>query len=381
VGILVRTSLWGGLETHALDLARVLHARGRQPVLLCGDERTAQLFRSRLDGDIPVVALPQYSSRSWMRMGRALRRLDLGACVFEKGALHAGGLAFDLVARAACSRLIAIQQLAPPELPPPSERRVWGIRSPNLWRRRMVWRGRLRSLVPNVTVCVSDAVAERLRRDFRFPPSRLVIIRNGVDVERYREDADARRRLRAEWNIPPDAVLFGTVSRLVPEKGLDLCLEAFRRQAAPAGRPTRLVIVGDGPDRARLEGLVRELDVEGQVLFAGFRTDVPSVLSALDVLVLSSRLEGLPLTVLEAMSVGRPVIATRVDGTPEIFTTDDLGWLIDADDPEQLAHAMRRAASRTPEQVERMREATRRHVAERFNASREYGRIEELIDA
>ena len=381
MGILVRTSLWGGLETHALDLARVLQERGRQPVLLCGDERTAELFRRRLDGDVPIVALPQYGSRSWVGLGRALRNLRLDACLFEKGALHAGGLAFDVVARATCRRLIAIQQLAPPELPSPSTRRVLGVPSPNVWRRRMVWRGRLRSVFPNVTVCVSDAVAERLRHDYRFPPRRLITIRNGVDVDRYREDPDARRRLRAEWGIPRGAVLFGAVSRLVPEKGLDLFLEALRRVAADAGpHPMRVVIVGDGPDRARLQAMAQQFDLERRVLFAGFRADVPAVLSAIDVLVLSSRLEGLPLTVLEAMSVGRPVVATRVNGTPEIFTATDLGWLVDADDPEQLARALRDAASRTADHVERMREATRRHVVERFNARREYARIDALIE-
>jgi glycosyltransferase involved in cell wall biosynthesis len=381
VGILVRTSLWGGLERHALDLARILQHRGRQPVMLCGDDRTAEMFRRELDGSIPVESVPQYGAKAWLTLARALHRLDLDACIFEKGALHAGGLAFDAVARLTCRRLIAIQQLAPPALPARSTRRVFGIPSPNLWRRRMIWRGKLRSLFPNVTVCVSDAVAERLRQDYRFPARRLVTIRNGVDVDRFQEDAEARLRLRAEWQIPRDALLFGAVSRLVPEKGIDLCLEAFQTvRQDPTLRPMRLVIVGDGPERPRLEQTARQLGLSDCVLFAGFRADMPAVLSSIDVLVLSSHLEGLPLTVLEAMSVGRPVIATQVSGTPEIFTRANLGWLVRPNDAEQLAQALRAATRQTEGELSEMRAAARGHVVERFNAFREYARIETLID-
>jgi glycosyltransferase involved in cell wall biosynthesis len=339
------------------------------------------MFRRELDGSVPVESVPQYAAKAWLALARALRRLDLDACIFEKGALHAGGLAFDAVARLTCRRLIAIQQLAPPALPPPSTRRVFGIRSPNLWRRRMIWRGKLRSLFPNTTVCVSDAVAERLRQDYGFPARRLVTIRNGVDVDRFREDVEARHRLRAEWQIPPDALLFGAVSRLVPEKGTDLCLEAFRKlREDQTLRPSRLVIVGDGPERPRLEQTARQFGLSECVLFAGFRADMPAVLSSIDVLVLSSHLEGLPLTVLEALSVGRPVIATQVSGTPEIFTNANLGWLVRPNDTEQLARALRAATCQTDEEFTGMRAAARRHVVERFNAFREYARIETLIE-
>jgi glycosyltransferase involved in cell wall biosynthesis len=245
-----------------------------------------------------------------------------------------------------------------------------------------VWRGRLRSVFPNVTVCVSDAVAERLREDYRFPPGRLITVRNGVDTERFREDVAARARLRLEWGVPEGRVLFGAMCRLVPEKGIDLCVQAFRRVCDDTARDSiQLVVVGDGPERPRLEQMVQQLGLGDRVRFTGFRADTPAVLSAIDVLVLSSYLEGLPLTVLEALSVGRPVIATRVFGTPEIFTRDDLGWLVDPGDVGGLADAMRLAADASLRQLAQMRSAARLQAVERFDASKAYLQLVSAIEA
>jgi len=378
VGIAVESSWWGGLETHALDLAKVLTARGHHPVIICSNAHTQALFGSRAGFELATI--PPFASSGVVTLLRALRNLRLDACVFEKGTLHAASLAFDLAARLACRRYIAVQQLAPPVLPDPSTRRILGVLSPSLWRRQMVWSGWSRSLVPQMTVCVSDAVGAALRDDYHFPARKLVTIRNGVDIERFRNDAVAAMKLREEWQVADSEVLFGAVCRLVPEKGLDVCLQAFQRVAGTISKPTRLVVVGDGPERQTLEGLAERLGLRERVRFAGFRRDVPQVLSALDYLVLSSRMEGLPLIVVESLAVGRPVIATRVAGTPEIFTRSDIGWLVSPGDVNELAHAMGEAAMQSPEQVGVMRAAARQHAVDRFNAFHEYARIASLAE-
>jgi glycosyltransferase involved in cell wall biosynthesis len=379
VGIAVESTLWGGLESHVLDLAHVLAARGHHPVIICSNTHTLELFQRR--ATFEVVAIPPFTASGVVGLWRALRALKLGACVFEKGTLHAGSFVFDAAAWLACGRYITIQQLAPPVLPSPSRRRVLGVTSPSLWRRRMIWDGWLRSLVPQVTVCVSDAVAVALRDDYNFPPRKLVTVRNGVDVDRFRDDQVAALRLRAEWQVPASCILFGAVCRLVPEKGLDLCLQAFRRVLDGVGPSTYLVVVGDGPERDGLERLAERLGLWHRVRFAGFRTDVPEVLSALDYLVLSSRMEGLPLIVVESLAVGRPVIATRVAGTPEIFTRDDIGWLVSPDNVAELANAMQEAATQSSSQVRLMRDAARRHAVDCFNAFHEYERIASLLES
>jgi glycosyltransferase involved in cell wall biosynthesis len=245
----------------------------------------------------------------------------------------------------------------------------------------MVWRGYLRSLLPQTTVCVSDAVSVALHKDYRFADRNLVTVRNGVDIDRFRENPDARALIRTEWGVPETAVLFGAVCRLVPEKGLDVCLEAFRRMTTVAATPSYLVVVGEGPQRPALEALSLALGLADRVRFAGFRSDVPGVLSALDFLVLPSRLEGLPLIVLESLAVGRPVIATRVAGTPEILTRDDVGWLVAPGDVGELTHALQDAALQSPERVEAMRTAARQHAVGQFNASQQYAKIALILEA
>jgi glycosyltransferase involved in cell wall biosynthesis len=379
IGIAVESSLWGGLETHALDLASVIAARGHHPIILCSNSHTLELFRAKTELDLALM--PSFSTSGTLVLFRAFRALALDGCIFEKGTLHAASLAFDVAARLACGRYVTVQQLVPPVLPDRSSRRVLGVPSPNVWHRRMVWRAWSRSIFPNVTVCVSEAVSAALRNDYRFDSAKLLTVRNGVDVDRFRDNPAAARSIREQWHVPDSALVFGAVCRLVPEKGLDVCLEAFRRLTETTERPVRLVIVGDGPERPALEALTARLDLGDHVRFEGFRRDVPEVLAALDLLVLSSRgLEGLPLIVVEALAVGRPVIATRVAGTPEIFTREGLGWLVTPDDPSGLADAMRHAAAEPPERIQAMRAASRQQAVERFDASKEYGRIASLID-
>jgi glycosyltransferase involved in cell wall biosynthesis len=233
----------------------------------------------------------------------------------------------------------------------------------------------MRSVLPHTTVCVSDAVAAALRNDYHFPARKLLTVHNGVDVDRFVDHPEAAKQLRAAWGIPATAVVFGAVCRLVPEKGLDVCLNAFRRVNTITTHPPYLVVVGDGPERQDLESMASRLEIQDRVRFTGFSTDVPAVLSALDYLVLSSRMEGLPLIVVESLAVGRPVIASRIAGTPEILTRDDIGWLVQPGDVNGLAQAMHQAATRSPEQVRQMRAAARQHAVELFNAQHEYGRI------
>lgn len=376
IGIAVETSWWGGLESHAVDLAAVLAAEGHEVLVVCSNPHTSRLFAAR--SPFEVVTFPAFGGSSVVTLLRALRALGLDACVLEKGTLHAASVSFDLAARLACRRYITIQQLSPPPIPPPSRRRRFGVPSPSLWRHRMVWRGWLRSVFPHTTVCVSDAVAASLAGDYGFPAGKLLTVRNGVDVQRFVDDEAAARRLRAAWQVPDGTFLFGAVCRLVPEKGVDICLDAFREVVGTTPTPVRLVVVGDGPERAALESRAERLGLTGSVHFAGFHDNVPAILAAIDCLVLSSRMEGLPLTVAESLSVGRPVIASRVAGTPEIITSDEIGWLVTPGDVGELGRSMREAAIRTPERVACMQASARSHAVAHFNSRDAYRRIASL---
>ena len=142
------------------------------------------------------------------------------------------------------------------------------------------------------------------------------------------------------WGLSNEEVVLGIVGRLEPEKDHRTLLRAFQaliahRQAA------RLLIVGDGSLRRELEAQCRALEIEGNVTFLGARADIPQVLAAFDVFVLSSVQEGVPLSVVEAMGAGKPVIATDVGGLRLLVRPNVNGLLVPPADPVALEAAMR----------------------------------------
>ena len=195
-----------------------------------------------------------------------------------------------------------------------------------------------RLLSPFITefVTVSRDLARWLVEEVRVPARKVRTIYNGVDTERYAlgDRAAARRALR----IPPDCTVAGTVGRLDPVKDQVGLIRAFA-QVANKG-PSVLVIAGDGPSRRQLEALVGELALGDRVRLLGERDDVPLILRALDIFVLSSIGEGISNAILEAMATGLPVIATRVGGNSELVRDGLTGRLIEPRSPEALAEAL-----------------------------------------
>jgi glycosyltransferase involved in cell wall biosynthesis len=170
------------------------------------------------------------------------------------------------------------------------------------------------------------------------PSARLRIIPNGVDVRRFRPGDRARERARLGLPAGP---LFGTAGRLFPEKRQQDLLHAL---AAVRGRlpGAHLVFVGDGPERTRLESLAAALGQSAAVTFAGWQTDTAPWLAALDVFLLCSETEALPLAVLEAMASGVPVITTPVGDLPQVVRGGRDGMHVPVGDIEALAAAMGR---------------------------------------
>jgi glycosyltransferase involved in cell wall biosynthesis len=155
------------------------------------------------------------------------------------------------------------------------------------------------------------------------------------------------------------------VGCLAPRKDQGVLLEALALLAAGGAR-VRAALVGDGPDRAALEAQARRLGLESRVRFLGERADIELLLPAMDVFVLSSREEGIPNALLEAMAAGLPAVATAVVGTPEVMQDGETGWLVPARDPRALATALGDALAR-PEEARRRAAAARRAVEERMS--------------
>jgi glycosyltransferase involved in cell wall biosynthesis len=197
---------------------------------------------------------------------------------------------------------------------------------------------RAASVIVDRIVGVSEAMTEALHRHLRIPRRKLYTIANGVESSSGTSAADRVRALE-RLQLPDGARLVGTASRLVWEKGLSHLLEAWNvvRQAEPNAV---LLIAGDGPERTALEALTDSLALRSHVRFLGMRDDVAALLSSLDVFVMPSVSEGLPMALLEAMAVGRPIVATNIGGMPDALAAGEAGLIVPPADPAALATAI-----------------------------------------
>jgi glycosyltransferase involved in cell wall biosynthesis len=206
---------------------------------------------------------------------------------------------------------------------------------------------------------VSEVVASTLIRS-GVPLSRMALVRNGVNLERFR---NADPALRRELGVSHRTV--GFVGRLVPAKGGDVFLRAAQRVLS-AYPDVTFVMVGEGPAREEWEGLAWQLGIDGNVVFTGSRKDMPEVYASLDVMVLPSLIEAMPMSVLEAMAASRPVIATRVGAVPKLVIHGETGLLLEPGDADGLTTSILRVL-RDPELARRLGESGHAHVAQHFS--------------
>jgi sugar transferase (PEP-CTERM/EpsH1 system associated) len=165
--------------------------------------------------------------------------------------------------------------------------------------------------------------------------SRITVIPNGVDSERFAPREQTKSACRAVLGLPPNSFLVGTVGRLVAIKDQALLIRAAKA-LADRGRDVSVAIAGDGPERSNLAALAAQLSFSGHVHFLGASKNVPEFLNALDVFVLPSVSEGMSNTLLEAMSCGLPTVATSVGGNPELIENQVSGLLFPMGDTAQL---------------------------------------------
>lgn len=216
-------------------------------------------------------------------------------------------------------------------------------------------------------IAVSAEVAASIRShaDPRIP---VEVVLNGVDVERFRRDATDPAAVRARWGIPPGAPVVGTVAVFRVQKRLQDWLQGARL-LLDRHPEIHFLLVGDGPEREELVALSRSLGLDGRVHFTGLQEDVRPFLAAMDVYLMSSLFEGLPVAMLEAMAMRCAVVATSVGGIPEVVRAEENGFLVEPGRPESLAEATS-ALLTTPERLRCIGEAARHTVAEHFSMRR-----------
>jgi glycosyltransferase involved in cell wall biosynthesis len=320
-----------------------------------------------VEGELRAAGIPVHS----FAIGRRLGTLRTVAAMFEAArALRAGR--FDIVhgyqwRPALVSTLVG--RLAGVPLLLASKRSLTGDDK----RARFAWR----LIARGVDTLVVNAEALRVEGEAQGLPARWACIPNGVDAEWFR-DVPSVTQARGALGLDPRRPVVGTVGRLEPRKGHELLLEAARIILARSnGLHPQFLIVGDGGLRDKLGAEATALGLGDSVHFAGTIADVRTPLAAMDIFVLPSHAEGMSNALLEAMAVGRPVVATAAGGTREVCDPDRTGVLVPPGDAERLATVVLELLLDRP-RAGRLAEAAQRDVTERFSTRTAVARLEAL---
>lgn len=338
-----------------------------------------------------VVGMPQdegnVQPEDFAAQGVAFHRLELASGFSVSALTKLRRLLSDVQilhmhgARAALFGRVALLSI-PKGRRPHSVYSIHGFAAPHYpFPRRQILLGIERLLAPATDwwICVSHAESEALLSAGIVDPRRVQVIWNGIDTSRFTPERASRSEIREELALPADAYVATTICRLFRPRDFGTLLTAFRDVTLQI-ESAHLVIVGDGPLRAQVESQVQALQLGSNVHLLGMRRDIPGLLQASDVLVLSSRgWEGLPLTVLEAMASALPVVASDVGGTREAVQHGETGYLYSPGDAAQLASLLLRLARDPVLGAELGRKGLAR-VREHFNVARMVGETAALYE-
>jgi glycosyltransferase involved in cell wall biosynthesis len=226
-------------------------------------------------------------------------------------------------------------------------------------------------------VAVSPEVRDDLVSLGVAPREKFRVIRLGIELDRrVTAGENGRAELRRMMGIPQERFMVGWVGRMTAVKRMDDVLSAFQRLDAQ-GVDACLCLVGDGPDRADAERKAHRLGIMRRCLFLGYQNDVAPFFAAFDVFLLPSGNEGTPVTTIEALAGGRPVVATRVGGVPDVVREGEDGFLVEPGAVDELADRLARLAA-DPQLRERMGQAGRARVLERYSVQRLLSEMDSL---
>lgn len=352
----------GGAEEHILTLLGGLDRKYFRLHLVCPPETEA-----RLKPDVPtdVELIPLALSRP-TQVGAAYR---LARMIRERGVkiLHSHQFYASLFASpvGAMCRVPVI------------------LETPHL---RESWRkGRIKSSFAvdrfvgrfvDYYIAVSHANARYLVESKRLPKKKVVVIHNGCDLRRFNSGRQSGEAVRKDLGLSESDPMMVLVGRLEPQKGHRVLLDAFVKVHSEFPR-ARLVCVGEGSLREELEERTAGLGLAEAVRFVGFQSNVPAWLAAADLMVLPSFFEGLPIVAIESLAAGRPVVATAVDGTPEVVVNGKTGFTVPPGDAPALGAALL-CLIRDADLRQTMGREGRRWVAEHFTQELQIRRTQEL---
>lgn len=378
--VLPKATAFGGLERHLLDLLQRLPEQLQPRMIICFDQ---DIITARMDQDqreqvaVRCVKEPQ-SLWDWLRI---MREHDPDIIVFHYSWIKAFPWQAPVAATlAGIRRRISIQQLLPTPLPPPVQgksprdrlRRMIGRRARDILKAKIS--ARVSAFLFSTTVCVSSAVRDTLVKIYGVSPRKTVVIFNGVSTLTFTPSPTEGAAVRARLDIAPEDFLLVCIARLVAEKGVDVVIRAVS-EVLRQGVNCKCIILGDGPHKEKLVQKVHSEGLSDHVFFEGFQHDVRSYLQAASAFILTSRIEGLPISVLEAMACGLPCIVTNVGGNAEAVKDQVTGLVIPPSSVEAAANAILYLAT-NPDKRAGMAGKAREEVKRSFDVE---DRMAELI--
>lgn len=232
-------------------------------------------------------------------------------------------------------------------------------------------------------VCVSHTCAHDLMKlSWKLDSTKVLAIQNGIDPSPFLKDEGSAVSTRASREqLFGEQIagkrIFGTIGRLAEVKNYRRLIEAFALSCQSEPN-IALVLIGTGPMEQELKALVKTLDLERQVVFLGYRKDIPSLLQNLDVFVLISLREGFGLALAEAMASGLPALVSNKGGMKEVLGDSSSGWLIEPEDTQSIAEVITLIARQTPEQLSAIGNNARQRVLAKFHVERMTNDYEKL---
>jgi glycosyltransferase involved in cell wall biosynthesis len=347
----------GGVIRHVLDLAEGLPRRGFRVLLVHARRGIDRTFAERLErrgefgyetASVEVQRAPGgHDFAATLELRRVIRRFG-GADVLHGHSSKAGALA--RLARWARARRVVYTPHA------------WYTQNPALGRAS---RGAYQ-LIERALATVTDRIISVSRDEAEHAVSlgigaqKLVLIENGIETWTPEQVARARGAARARLGIAADDVVVGFLGRLAPQKAPDVAVRVFRRllHERPA---TRVVLAGDGPDADRVRALMRELGIGDRVIALPVANG-PDVIPAFDLFLMTSRYEGFPYVLLEALAAGCAIVTTRVGGVADCVADGVNGSVVDSFDPDSIARAVL-AIVNDPHRLAGMRARARERAA------------------
>jgi len=240
----------------------------------------------------------------------------------------------------------------------------------------LVWMERFLARLSDRIVTVSEGQRRELAGYGVAPLEKITVVPLGFELESLLACESHRGELRRELGLADDNKLVGIVARLVPIKNHRLFLQAAQ-VVAEAVPQARFLVVGDGELREELEAYACDLGLDGKILFTGWRRDLARLYADLDVVALTSINEGTPVSLIEALAAGVPVVATAVGGVPDVVVEGETGYLVEAGDVEGMAEAIIELL-RNPKKAREMGMAGRKAVYPKFSAQTLIANVEGL---